>query len=256
MAFDFQNTDAVSYLKMLDANSIDLILTDPPYIISKKSGMQDARKAAADRAAAGLEKHKNHQLAVQTEFGEWDSNFTMETLEEVLKDSFRVMRQGGTIIVFFDLWKITPLKDLLEKCGFRQLRFIEWIKSNPVPINSKVNYLTNSREIALTAVKGGKCTFNSQYDNGIYTYPIYKGPLGDRFHPTQKSLPLFEELVLKHSNEGDVVLDHFSGSATTGIAALKHKRNFAGCEIDPVYFEKALARLKMVETKCVIPAII
>ena len=63
------------------------------------------------------------------------------------------MRKGGTIIIFFDLWKITALKDLLEKYKFKQVRMIEWIKMNPQPLNSKVNYLTNCREIALTAIK-------------------------------------------------------------------------------------------------------
>jgi len=65
--------------------------------------------------------------------------------------------------MFFDIWKITILKELFEKHKFKQIRFIEWIKTNPQPLNSKVNYLTNCREIALLGVKGGKPTFNSKY---------------------------------------------------------------------------------------------
>ena len=74
----------------------------------------------------------------------------------------------------------------MEKYKFKQIRFIEWIKTNPVPLNQSVNYLTNSREIALLGVKGGKPTFNSKYDKGIYEYPIQSGKT--RFHPTQKIL--------------------------------------------------------------------
>ncbi len=72
-------------------------------------------------------------------------------------------------------------------------------------MNSKTNYLTNAREIAVVGVKGGKPTFHSEYDNGVYSYPIChdKG----RFHPTQKPIALLEELIEKHSNEGDLVLD-------------------------------------------------
>jgi site-specific DNA-methyltransferase (adenine-specific) len=86
----------------------------------------------------------------------------------------------------------------------------------------------------LTGVKKSKPTFNSEYDNGIYRYPIYHGK--DRFHPTQKSLKLFEELIEKHSNEGDTVLDCFLGSGTTAVAALNTKRKFTGCEIDNGYY--------------------
>ena len=121
------------------------------------------------------------------------------------------------------------------------IRFIDWVKTNPVPLNSGRNYLTNSREVALSAVKVGKPTFNSQYDNGLYRYPIChdKG----RFHSTQKPLAFMEELVRKHSNENDVVLDTFAGAATTLLAAKNQNRKYIGCEIDDEYYEKAKERL-------------
>ena len=55
----------------------------------------------------------------------------------------------------------------MEMCGFNQIRFIEWIKTNPQPLNSKTNYLTNCREVALLGVKGSNPTFNGEYDTGI-----------------------------------------------------------------------------------------
>ena len=67
----------------------------------------------------------------------------------------------------------------------KQIRFIEWIKTNPQPLNSSTNYLTNCREIALLGVKGGKPIFNSKYDNGKYEFPLQGGK--ERFHPTQKT---------------------------------------------------------------------
>jgi site-specific DNA-methyltransferase (adenine-specific) len=138
--------------------------------------------------------------------------------------------------MFFDLWKITNLKDIMEKHKFRQIRFIEWIKTNPQPRNSKVNYLTNCREIALLGVKDGGPTFNSSYDNAIYQFPLQGGK--NRFHPTQKSLELFEALINKHSNEGDTILDTFLGSGTTALASRNTKRKFKGCEISKEYCDK------------------
>ena len=153
-----------------------------------------------------------------------------------------MLRKGGTLICFYDLWKLTTLKEYLEKAKFKQLRFIEWLKTNPVPLNSKTNYLTNAREIAILGVKGGRPTFHSEYDNGIYKYPIChdKG----RFHPTQKPLALIEELIKKHSEEGDVVVDCFSGSGTTAVAANNTGRNFIGCELSKEYYDKSIKRIK------------
>ena len=96
--------------------------------------------------------------------------------------------------------------------------------------------MTNCREVALLGVKGGKPTFNSKYDNGIYSYPLQGGK--SRFHPTQKSLGLFEELIRKHSNDNDVVMDTFLGSGTTAIACRNTGRRFRGCEISEEYFGK------------------
>jgi len=279
--------EGLEYISSIASDSIDLILTDPPYITSRDSGMDRWVGHVANQDAAGSvdimteddwsnyktapeweEWLKNSQIkpemhesalkkmkadflkygsiygkkyAVKTDYGKWDSEFTIEQLELFIKHFYRVLRPGGTCIVFFDLWKITNLKDLLEAEKFKQIRFIEWIKTNPQPINSKVNYLTNCREIALLSVKKSKPTFNSKHDKGIYEYPLQGGK--SRFHPTQKSLPLFEALVKKHSNEGDLVLDCFAGSATTAVAAQNTNRSFVGCEIDEEYYNKALQRI-------------
>jgi len=265
---NIQNTDGLTYLKTIPDSSIDLILTDPPYIISKDSGMNEHYNAVKFnethniesvktedeweeyKAANNIEDDKNKdnfikygtiygkKYCVKTDYGSWDSEFTMEILETFISEYYRKLKKGGTLIIFFDLWKISMLKDLLEKYKFKQIRFIEWIKTNPQPRNSKVNYLTNCREIALIGVKDSNPTFNSSYDNGIYTFPLQGGK--NRFHPTQKSLLLFEALINKHSNENDVVLDTFLGSGTTAIACKNTNRRFKGCEISQEYFEKTM----------------
>ena len=273
-SIEIKNQEGLEYLKTIPNNSIDLILTDPPYIISKETGMskhlkkvEEVKKTGnsikteddwvkysktlkkpADEIAAGKGSGWSkenwlkygsiygNKFAVETDFGKWDSDFTLETLELFIKEYYKKLRKGGTCIIFFDIWKITILKDLMEKYKFKQIRFIEWIKTNPQPRNSKVNYLTNCREIALLGVKGGKPTFNSSYDNAIYKYPFPGGK--SRFHPTQKSLDLFKDLIKKHSNENDIIMDTFLGSGTTAKACKDLNRSFRGCEVSKEYFDK------------------
>lgn len=277
-----RNQEGLQFLSGLPDESVDLVLTDPPYITSRDSGMdkwvdhvaeQDASDALLKTAEEwealsesmdwdkffgdkkkNLDPLKKNYLkygsiygkkyAVRTNYGKWDSEFTMEDLQLFINHFYRVLKPGGTCIVFFDLWKITPLKDQLENAKFKQIRFIEWLKTNPQPINSKVNYLTNCREIALLGIKKSKPTFNSSYDKAVYEYPIQGGK--DRFHPTQKNTKMFEELIEKHSNEGDVVLDPFLGSGTTAVAASATGRKFIGCELDEEYYKKAVERIKNV----------
>lgn len=236
----FHHCSDLELLNKIPSGSIDLILTDPPYLISRETGMQKMLDTGATSAKWGS------KYAYATDYGEWDHEFTLEHLAQVIHQFKRVLRGGGTCIIWFDLWKLETLKNMLEDAKFGKLRFIEWVKTNPVPVNSKATYLSNAREVALCAVKGGKATFHSQYDKGIYEYPIYAG--SDRFHPTQKSLPLFQELIRKHSNEGDVVLDVYAGSATTHVAALNEGRVALSCEMDDDYYSKAQRRIQDIET--------
>ena len=233
----FTNQSGLDLLAEIENDTVDLVLTDPPYIISKKSGMQSYK----DDIESGGEVNETYgkKFAVASEFGEWDKNFTIGDLEKTINEYYRILRPGGSCIIFFDLWKIETLKNLLS--NFSKHRLIEWVKTNPMPINQYATYLSNAREIAISCVKGGKATFNSKYDNGIYKYPIYSGK--DRFHPTQKSLPLFEELIKKHTNEGDLVVDTFGGSATTYIASITQNRFCLSSEIDKNFYDKSIKRI-------------
>lgn len=226
----FNNQSCFELLASLEDKTIDLVLIDPPYDISRPTNFQSGEETGKD----------TDRFRISMDFGEWDKNFT--GLEIAIRECFRVLKDGGTMICFYDLWKIETLKSYLEAAGFVQIRFIEWIKTNPVPINSKINYLTNSREVAVLGVKKSKPTFHSEYDNGIYRYPICQDK--GRFHPTKKPLALIADLINKHSNEGEIVLDCFAGSCTTGVAAVLNNRQFIGCELDAEYYEKAVQRLK------------
>ena len=240
--FELVNTDCYSYLKKIPDKSIDLALIDPPYEISKNTNFQKGEKTGRNV----------DRFRISMDFGNWDKNF--DYLDKIIIEIFRVLKDGATCICFYDLWKITILKNYFEQAGFKQIRFIEWLKTNPVPINSKTNYLTNAREIAISGIKNKKPTFNSEYDNGIYeeTGELYKFPIchdKGRFHPTQKPEDLVTALIKKHSKENDIILDCFSGSGTTAVCALKTGRFFKGCEINKDYYEKSINRIKN-EIKC------
>ncbi len=276
MNINVENKEGIKFLTEIPNNSVDLILTDPPYLISKDSGMNKFVKEVTQLEESGKNKKTNEEweqfkqekgyaddtykenyikygntsgkkYGYKTEFGDWDKEFTIENLQEFIQLFYRKLKKGGTCIIFFDIWKMETLKRLMEQIretkkgnwiGFNQIRFIEWIKTNPIPLNQSTNYLTNAREIALLGVKGGKPTFNSKYDKGIYEFPIQGGK--NRFHPTQKSLPLFEELIRKHSTEGDLVIDPFLGGGTTALACKNTNRHFKGCEIDKKFYDKVI----------------
>ena len=225
----------------LPDESIDLVLTDPPYVISKPSGF---RNLGADGQFQG-----DPRFAIHTDFGQWDhtDGFSLSDLGEVIGSLYRVLRPGGTVIVFFDLWKATALADMLAAAEFEKVRMAEWLKTNAVPINSRATYLNNARETAVVAHKPGPQTYCPTSTTGIYRHPIHHGR--DRFHPTQKSLTLFEELVGIHCRAGDRVLDCFSGSATTGVAALRRGCSYVGCEPDPTYFDRSFSRLEETHNK-------
>ena len=226
--FSIKVSDFHEFMDSQPDGSVDLILTDPPYCISKKTGFADV--------VNGVER-----FAVRMDFGPWDH--VEINLDDMAHVFYKSLRRGGTAIVWYDLWKIGKVKDAMESAGFKMMRQIIWQKTNPVPLNMRATYLSNSREMAVVGVKGGKPTFNSEYDAGIYEYPIPRHK-GKRQHPTQKPLSLFEELVRKHSNQGDLVVDPFLGAGTTGVAAVRNFRNFTGCDIDENYVDISRKRLK------------
>ena len=218
--------DCLQELPKIEGNSIDLIITDPPYLISKDSNF----KKISDSTSKDMATKYN----ISIDFGNWDKvDLNWDFLFEQYN---RVLKKGGTIIIFYDIWKSNEIKQSAEKFGLKQPRVCAWIKTNPVPINSKVNYLSNATEYFFTFVKGGKPTFHSEYDNGFYHYPICHGK--ERYqHPTQKPLSLIKSLVEKHSNPGDLVLDCFAGTGTLGDACLKTDRKFILIEKEEDYYD-------------------
>lgn len=226
--------DCFELIKNIDSKSVDLILVDPPYLISRDSNFT---KYSNETSKDMVTKYGG----ISIDFGEWDKSEL--NWDFLFKEYNRILKDGGTLIIFYDIWKSTEIKLIADKYKFKQPRVCQWQKSNPVPINSKVNYLSNAIEYFFTFVKGKKPTFHSVYDNGVYKYPICHGK--ERYeHPTQKPLQLILDIVNKHSNEGDVVLDNFAGTGTTAHACILSNRKYIVIEKDEKYFNILKSRIE------------
>jgi DNA modification methylase len=226
------HNDCFVELPLIKDSSVDLIIIDPPYLISKSSNFKK-HSLSSDRK---LKVKYNFSI----DFGEWDKG-TIDW-DFLFSQYYRILKKSGTLIIFYDPWKSNVLKEMSEKHKFKQPRIGIWVKNNPVPINSNLNYLSNGSEYFFTFVKGSKPTFNSKYDNGIYNYPLCHGK--ERLdHPTQKPLKLIADLIEKHSNVGDIVLDNFAGSGTTGEACEMSGRDYILIEMEDNYFEIIEKRL-------------
>lgn len=227
--FIFKNCDYRDLLAELSAEGVkvDAVITDPPYGVSRKNQL-----GFSNMGRAGMD------------YGEWDYNFDQK---EWICLCAPLIKAGGSIIVFNDWKNFSYIVEELDEQGFSMKDVIRWVKPNPMPRNTSRRYVGDF-EMAIWAVKdGGKWTFNKP-DSHAYLRPIYMcasvGSGEKRIHPTQKPLKLIEDILKVHTNEGDIVLDLFSGSGTTAEACLKNNRIFIGSEIDKSYYSKAMERLK------------
>lgn len=204
--------------------TVDLIVADPPYVISRDSNFHTMK----DR--------KNARTG--TKFGAWDEEFDNS---EWIKKSFEILKDGGSLIVFNDFKKASDIINISSNYGFEYKDVIIWEKTNPMPRNRDRRYVP-SLELMIWFVKiqKNKWTFNRQgdtYQSPIMRYASESGGAFKRYHPTQKPVKLIEELIKIHSNPEELVLDPFMGSGTTAISAINTRRKYIGFELDKEYFD-------------------
>jgi site-specific DNA-methyltransferase (adenine-specific) len=210
---------------------VDLFLTDPPYNVSCRSGRENTtvgrvpRRHITGERSDGSESYRE----IRRDFGTWDYDFNPAVFLEHTK---RLLKAGGALIAFLSEFLI---EDYLAS-GLDHRCLIYWRKTNPAP-NFRGLY-QRAVEMAIWQTKGGKWTFN---DGGAtpnwIELPIVSG------WRCEKPLALMDELIRRHSNEGDLVVDPFMGSGTTLSAAKKAGRKAIGIEIHEPYCEIAAKRL-------------
>lgn len=229
-------------LPQMPAASVPMIFADPPYFlsgggISCSGGKQvSVNKASWDEAVGWKEKH------------EFNRNW--------LRECKRVMAKDGSIWVSGTMHNIYSVGLALEQEGFRILNNIIWRKTNPPP-NLACRCFTHSTETLLWACHSDKRAnhyFNyalmKEINGGKQMKDVWEGSLTPQRekkygkHPTQKPEYLLERIVLATSRPGDIVLDPFCGSGTTGVAALRHGRQFIGIDTEAVYLNIARQRLE------------
>ncbi len=236
-----ENKDCFNFFKDVPSNSVDLVITDPPYNISKLNDKRDRSKL--NSPIMRRKKELNY------DFGEWDNMERKDFLyftKRWLKECCRVLKDGGTIISFFNKEDISYLGWTSEGYNIRTRTIICWHKTNPVPSFRKVNYLSACEYIWVGSKGKESWTFNFKLQKEMHNFfeTANKSSYGKTKHPTEKPENLIKHLVKIHSNEGDLVLDCFVGSGTTAIVCKEEKRNFIGCEVSKEYYDMAMERLK------------
>lgn len=244
--------DCREVLSQLPGESVDLIFADPPYFLSN----------------GGVTCQSGRMVAVHK--GKWDVSRGVEENHEFnrswLEACQRVLRPNGTIFVSGTRHVIFSVGFAMQQLGFKMLNDIVWYKVTPPP-NLSCRYFTHSTETILWSGRDGRSKHHFDYqlmkqENGgkqMQSLWSIRPPLKaeKRFgkHPTQKPLALLERIVAAATREGDVVLDPFSGSGTTGVASARLGRRFIGVEMEDEYLDLATRRLNDLEGERVAPRV-
>lgn len=239
------NEDCIEGMKKLEDNSVDCIITDPPYNISKLNDNRDRSKLNSP-----IMRRKS---PLKYDFGDWDNKTREEFLEFTqswLSECCRVLKDGGTIISFFNKEDISFLGWTAREFGIRTRTIFSWHKTNPVPSFRKVNYLS-ACEFLWVGSKGEKSwTFNFKQQKKMHNFfeSPNKSVYGETIHPTEKPKSLIKHLIEVHTSEKDIILDPFMGSGTTAVVCKQLNRNFIGFEISEEYCNMANKRIEEQET--------
>lgn len=221
--------DCLEWMKEIPDGSVDMIIADPPYVISKESNFH----TMPDR--------KNKRTG--TNFGGWDDEFDNK---EWINLSYKKLKSGGSLIVFNDFKKASIIYEIATSIKYEYKDTIIWHKTNPMPRNRDRRYVPNI-EMLQWYIKDKNWIFNRQnekYESCIKSYASESGGGFKRYHKTQKPVALITDLLLIHSNKGDIVLDPFLGGGTTAIACENINRKWVCIEKEEDYCKISVERLK------------
>lgn len=228
--------DSLEYLRQLPSNSIDAVITDPPYC--------SGGRTASEKALPPSKKYEqgSNTIVHRPDFV-GDSKDTRSWLHWCnlwISECHRVLKDGGYFLMFTDWRQLPSTTDAVQIGELIWRGIIAWDKGRCARAPHK-GYFRHQCEYVVWATKG-KCKRNLHVGpfDGCYQYTVKQT---DKFHLTGKPTPLMEDLI-KIVPEGAIILDPFMGSGTTAVAAKMHNRNFVGFEKTKVYHDIALERLE------------
>lgn len=217
---DLRCGDCLELMKTIPDKSIDLIVTDPPYLMRYKTNYR---------------KDKTHDFC-QEIYGDNDETL----IKNVINECYRVLKDDTAMYMFCNSNKVDFFKNSLEKSGFNIKNMIIWVKNNWTAGDLKAQFGKQYEIIFL--VNKGRCLFNGKRITDVWYFNRVSG--NKQVHQNQKTINLLEQCILKHSNENTTILDPFMGSGSTGVACINTNRNFIGFEIDEKYFNIAKDRIE------------
>jgi len=221
--------DCLEYMATMADESVDLIVTDPPYLMDYKTGRRNGK---ADKYDANQE-NVTHKFATVI-----DGDNDPELISNYIKECYRIMKDDTAMYMFCNSNKVAYFVNELEKL-FTMRNIIVWVKNNHTA-GDLVHAFGKKHEFIILVNKGNaKIRGTRIQDVWEYDKVVGKGQL----HQNQKPVPLLKQCIMKHSDEGDVVFDGFGGSGSTGIAARECERGFIVIEKDAEYYETAVNRL-------------
>lgn len=233
--FQIDNVDCIQGMKSLGDNSIDLILTDPPYNLGLfMSNRQTNLKKMRENSfyAAGWD---------NLSYDDW-----LKQMDSFFLESHRILKKGGAMIIFMSILKIESLVKLSEKYKFYYKTTGVWHKTNPMPRNMNLHFV-NSNECWIYLINDKRTgVFNNvkMELDFIETSVTPKSEKRYGNHPTQKPIAVMEYFVNLLSNKDETVLDPFMGSGSTAVACKRLKRNFIGFDLSKEYCQLAKDRVQ------------
>ena len=239
--------DCIEAMRSLPSASVDLVFADPPYNLQLGGDLARPDGSHVDAVTDHWDKFAS--------FAAYDQ-FTREWLAEAR----RVLKPNGSLWVIGSYHNIFRVGAILQDMGFWILNDVVWRKANPMP-NFKGTRFTNAHETLIWASMGEKARYTFNYRamktlndelqmRSDWVLPICGGQErlksgGTKVHPTQKPEALLYRVMLATTNKGDVVLDPFFGTGTTGAVAKRLGREWIGCEREPIYRAAALERIEL-----------
>ena len=212
--------DCLNIMKQIENESIDLIVTDPPYLIKYKT---NRRKNKDHDFCSEILNDNNEQLII-----------------DYIRECYRILKNNTAMYMFCNCDKVDFFKQELENAGFKIKNMIIWVKNNWTAGDLKAQF-GKQYEIIFLVNKGRKC-FNGKRITDVWMFDRISGK--KQLHQNQKPVDLLKQCILKHSDENDIIFDGFMGSGSTGVACIETNRKFIGVELDKKYFEIAKERIE------------